>query len=110
MKAKVAVAPALCASVEAAFNLLGRKWAGLVIHVLACGQLHFSELEEAIPGVSARMLTERIRELEEAGVVTRTVQAGPPVRVLYSLSEKGRALVPVMAGIEKWARAWNGDG
>lgn len=109
MKARVAVNTGLCASVEAAFNLLGRKWAGLVVHVLASGPLHFSELEDAIPGVSARMLTERIRELEEAGVVTRTVHAGPPVRVVYALSDKGRALVPVMAGIEKWARAWDGQ-
>ena len=108
MKEKITVVPTLCASVESAFNLLGRKWVGLVVHVLASGPLHFSELEDAIPGVSARMLTERIRELEEAGIVTRTVRAGPPVRVVYALSDKGRALVPVMAGIEKWARAWDG--
>jgi DNA-binding HxlR family transcriptional regulator len=110
VKQKNDVSPTVCESVEAAFNLLGRKWAGLVVHVLAQRSLHFSELEDAIPGVSARVLTERIRDLEEAGVVTRTVSAGPPVRVFYALSDKGRALVPVMAGIEKWARDWEGRG
>jgi DNA-binding HxlR family transcriptional regulator len=96
----------LCPSVEAAFNLLGRKWAGLVIHVLASGSLRFCELERAIPGVSARVLTERMKELEAEGIVSRTVDTGTPVRVTYGLTDKGKALVPVMRGIERWARSW----
>jgi DNA-binding HxlR family transcriptional regulator len=106
MRKTAAAQPAVCGTVEAAFNLLGRKWAGLIIHVLSGGALHFCDLERAVPGVSARMLSERIKELEAAGVVTRTVHAGAPVRVTYALSDKGRALVPVMRGIEKWAHAW----
>lgn len=97
---------AVCPTVEEAFDLLARKWAGLVIHCLAGGPLHFSELEHAIAGVSSRMLAERLKELEHAGVVTRTVETGIPVRTLYELSDKGRALVPVMKGIERWAQAW----
>jgi DNA-binding HxlR family transcriptional regulator len=96
----------LCSSVESAFDLLGKKWTGLIIHVLSAGPLHFCELERAIPSVSARMLSERVKDLEAAGIVLRTVFTGTPVRVTYQLSEKGRALIPVMQGIEKWARVW----
>jgi len=99
--------PQLCASVEGAFNLLARKWAGLVIRELSAGPRHFSDLERGIPSVSARVLAERVKELEAAGLLTRTVHTESPVRVTYCLTEKGRALIPVMAGIEAWARTWN---
>jgi DNA-binding HxlR family transcriptional regulator len=97
----------VCPSVENAFALLGRKWAGLIIHVLAGGPMHFCDLEKAIPSVSARMITERVKDLEASGIVQRTVFTGTPVRVTYRLSEKGRALIPVMKGIEAWARTWS---
>jgi DNA-binding HxlR family transcriptional regulator len=96
----------LCPRVEWAFDLLSRKWAGLLVHVLAGGARHFSELRAAIPALSARMLAARVKDLEKAGIVTREVQASQPVRVLYSLTEKGRALIPAMNGIAAWARAW----
>jgi DNA-binding HxlR family transcriptional regulator len=99
---------ALCPSVERAFTILGRKWAGLIIRELSADARHFSELKAGIPSVSARMLAERIRELEAEGIVSRTVQTATPVRVLYGLTDKGRELVPVMKGIEEWARAWSG--
>lgn len=97
---------ALCPKVEGAFELLSRKWAGLLVHVLAAGPRHFSELRAAIPGVSARMLAARVKDLEKAGILRRQVQTASPVRVVYSLTEKGRALIPVMAGIAGWAQAW----
>ncbi len=96
----------ICPRVERAFELLGRKWAGLIIHVLSEGPLYFCEIERAIPSVSARMLTERVKELETVGIVSRTVHTDTPVRVSYRLAEKGRALIPVMKGIERWARTW----
>ncbi len=96
----------LCPTVERAFEVLGRKWSGLVIRELASGPRHFCELERNIPSVSARMLTERAKELEAEGIVMRTVHTGSPVRVVYELTEKGRALIPVMRGIESWARQW----
>lgn len=96
----------LCPSVEGAFELLSRKWAGLLVHVLSAGPKHFSELRGAIPAVSARMLAARVKDLEKAGIVRREVRTSPPVRVLYSLTEKGRALIPVMSGLAGWARAW----
>lgn len=96
----------LCPRVQRAFELLGRKWAGLLVHVLAGGPRHFSDLRAAIPALSARMLAARVKDLEKAGIVRREVQASQPVRVLYSLTEKGRALIPAMHGIAAWARAW----
>ena len=96
----------VCSAVEEAFNLLGRKWAGLIIHVLASGPRRFSEIERAIPGVSGRMLTQRIKELETAGILARTVHIERPVRVRYDLTDRGRALIPVMRGIERWAQSW----
>jgi DNA-binding HxlR family transcriptional regulator len=96
----------LCPAVEKAFDVLGRKWTGLIIRELSGGPRHFCDMEKGIPTLSARMLTERMRELEAAGIVRRTVDTGTPVRTSYELTEKGRALIPVMRGIEQWARAW----
>jgi DNA-binding HxlR family transcriptional regulator len=104
---KVAKIGELCASVEEAFNLLGKKWAGLIIRELCAGPRYFSDLERGISSVSARVLAERVKELEAAGLLTRTVRTESPVRVIYALTEKGRALIPVISGIEKWARTWN---
>jgi DNA-binding HxlR family transcriptional regulator len=59
--------------------------------------------------MSARMLTERIKEMEAEGIVSRTVHASAPVRVTYDLTEKGRGLIPVMQGIESWAQRWSKD-
>jgi len=101
--------PALCSTVEKAFEILTRKWAGLIIRELSGGQRRFCEVERGIPAVSARMLTERLKELEAAGIVRRTVDTGTPVHTLYDLTEKGRALIPVMKGIEEWAQAWSGS-
>lgn len=98
---------ALCPEVERAFEVLARKWAGLIIRELSAGPRHFCDLEKGIPAVSARMLTERIKELEAEKIVTRTVMTGSPVRVIYDLTEKGRALIPVMRGIETWAHQWS---
>ena len=95
-----------CGAVERAFGVLGRKWTGLIIRQLIDGPRHFCDLERGVRAVTARMLTERMKELEAAGIVTRTVDTGTPVRTSYELTEKGRALIPVMRGIEQWALAW----
>jgi DNA-binding HxlR family transcriptional regulator len=96
----------VCASVERAFALLGKKWAGLIVHVLAGGPRYFCEVEKAIGSVSARMLTARMKEMEAEGLVRRSVQTTSPVRVRYSLTAKGRALEPAMRAVEQWARKW----
>ena len=93
---------------EQAFEILGRKWTGLIIRELSDGPRHFCDVERGIPAVSARMLTERMKELEATGIVIRRVDTGTPVRTTYELTQKGRALIPVMKGIEQWAHAWDG--
>jgi DNA-binding HxlR family transcriptional regulator len=93
----------LCPRVEAAFGLLAKKWMGLILYALQDGELHFCELEKAIPALSARVLTERIRELEASGLVLRRVSEASPVRVSYSLTEKGKSLAIVLKGIADWA-------
>lgn len=96
----------VCPAVERAFEILGRKWAGLIVHVLAGGEKYFCELERAIPSLSARMLAARMKDLEEHGLVVRTVSTGTPVRVTYTLSEKGKDLVPIMTAVAEWAQRW----
>nr|WP_274364148.1 MULTISPECIES: helix-turn-helix domain-containing protein [unclassified Paenibacillus] len=89
--------------VESAFELLGKRWTGLIIHALLTGHRRFKEVSEQVPGVSDRMLSERFKELEEAGVVRRYVYPETPVRIEYVLTEKGAALKPIIEEIHKWA-------
>lgn len=96
----------LCPRVQAAFELLGRKWTGLILHELLSGERCFTELERAVPSLSSRMLALRMKELEESGLLDRLVDPGPPLRVSYRLTGKGKALGPVMRGIAAWARTW----
>ena len=110
MNTRKEIAAKLCPSVEAAFGLLGKKWTGLIIHSLLEGDLYFCELEEAIPALSARVLTLRMRELEREGLVKRSVTPHSSVRESYALSEKGRALATALEGIVDWATTWNGAG
>lgn len=97
----------LCPKFEAAFELLGKRWTGLIIRTLIGGKKRFSDISEAIPNMSARMLTERFRELEKEGIVTRTVYPETPVRIEYQLTEKGHALKSVMDEVQKWAEKWS---
>ena len=95
-----------CPRFQQAVELVGRRWCGAIARALLDGPLRFSELERAIPEISARALTQRLRELEAEGVVERVVEASSPVRVSYALSEKGRALEEVVTGLERWADDW----
>lgn len=97
----------MCPRFENAFELLGKRWTGLIIRTLLNGQNRFSDIEEAIPNMSARMLTERFKELEKEGIIIRKVYPETPVRIEYELTEKGRALQSVMDEIQKWAEKWN---
>lgn len=97
----------MCPRFENAFELLGKRWTGLIIRTLLNGQNRFSDIEESIPNMSARMLTERFKELEKEGIIVRRVYPETPVRIEYELTEKGRALQSVMDEIQKWAEEWN---
>ncbi|WP_026882595.1 winged helix-turn-helix transcriptional regulator [Clostridium akagii] len=97
----------MCPRFEAAFELLGKKWTGLIIKSLLDGKKRFSDMQVIIPNLSARMLTERFKELEEKGILTRKVFPEMPVRIEYSLTEKGEALGKAMDEIQKWAEKWS---
>jgi DNA-binding HxlR family transcriptional regulator len=90
--------------------LIGRRWTGAIVSALTEGPMRFGELAKAIPGLSDRLLSQRLRELEQARVVERSVEAGTPVKVSYSLSEKGADLGPAMAELREWARRWKSAG
>ncbi len=95
-----------CGQFQPAIEFIGRRWIGAIVFVLLDGPRRFNELLAKIPSISDRLLAERLRELESAGVVTREVQPGPPVRVVYELTDAGRDLFNVIASIAEWAEKW----
>lgn len=96
----------LCPRFESAVGLIGKRWTGLIIEVLLQKPQRFSEIAQAIPQVSDRMLAERLKELEAEGILDRHVYPDTPVRVEYALTDKGRDLAPVMQALHNWANAW----
>ena len=97
---------AFCPVFHRAVELIGRRWTGAIVRALLRGATRFGELTENIPELSDRMLSERLKELEAEGIVVRAVIPSTPVRVEYRLTEKGRALAPVLAAISTWAADW----
>jgi DNA-binding HxlR family transcriptional regulator len=97
-----------CPLYHEAVELVGRRWTGAILRVLMDGPLRFSEIAQAIPELSDRLLSERMKELERRGMVRRTVIPGPPLRVEYELSKMGRELEPALSEIQRWARRWLG--
>ena len=100
--------PACCPYFHRAVELVGKRWTGAIIYVLlhADRPLRFSEIAHAVPDLSDRLLSERMKELEAEGIVERQVMDAMPVRVEYSLTEKGRALEPAVRSLKLWARSW----
>jgi DNA-binding HxlR family transcriptional regulator len=98
-----------CSSYQHAVEILGKRWTGLIIKVLLAGPQRFKEIAEQIEGVSDRMLSERLKELEAEGVIERRVYPETPVRIEYRLTEKGQALEPVIAVIADWGHQWIGQ-
>ncbi|MBB1253772.1 winged helix-turn-helix transcriptional regulator [Streptomyces alkaliterrae] len=85
------------------FAVLGKRWTGVVLAALMSGPGHFTELRRAVPGISERMLSDRLAELASLGLVLRTVDEGPPLRVSYALTDAGMALRPAMVELTRWA-------
>ena len=102
--------PQLCEKFHRAVELIGGRWTGAVIQLLFHGRMRFAELRAAIPDISDRMLSERLRELESEGIVARIVVPETPVRVEYELTEKGRALEHALSAVGKWAERWVNEG
>jgi len=99
-------AHSLCPRYHQAVELVGRRWTGAIVRTLMGGPRRFNELLSVIPGISDRLLTERLRELESAGIVRREVKPDPPIRVVYELTESGRDLGPALDEIARWAERW----
>ncbi len=97
---------AFCPRFHHAVELIGRRWTGVVVRAMLHGATRYSDIRAAVPALSDKMLAERLRELEAAGVVTRTVVPSTPVRVDYRLTAKGRALEAPVAAVAAWAEAW----
>jgi DNA-binding HxlR family transcriptional regulator len=86
-----------------AFGFLGKRWNGILLATLLTGPAGFSELRRAVTGISDSVLSERLSELAEAGLVGRSVDDGPPVAVSYELTSAGAALLPAIRELTTWA-------
>lgn len=103
---RLADTKSICPRYEHAIQLLGKRWTGLLLEALLEGPQRFCELTATVEGLSDRVLSDRLRELEAEGIVDRIVYPNVPVRVEYKLTEKGHALRPVVDAIHVWAQEW----
>ncbi|WP_027415926.1 winged helix-turn-helix transcriptional regulator [Aneurinibacillus terranovensis] len=95
----------LCPKFEKAMQILSKRWTGLIIYQLLSGPQRFCAIESALP-ISGRLLSERLKDLEQEGIVNRQIYPEVPVRIEYSLTKKGLALEPMLREIEKWSQTW----
>jgi DNA-binding HxlR family transcriptional regulator len=104
--------PSCCPHFHKAVELVGKRWTGAILYVLmhADRPLRFSEIAHAVPDLSDRLLSERMKELERCGIVEREVTATSPIKVEYALTDRGRELEPALAEIKEWANRWMASG
>lgn len=100
---------AFCPRFHHAVELIGRRWTGAILRALLSGATRYTDVTAAIPGLSDRLLSERLRELEAEGIVVRTVIPEMPVRIEYHLTDKGQSLLPVLEAVSTWAEEWIDD-
>lgn len=94
-----------CQYTEDVFRLLGKRWNGLIVDLLLQRPARFSELREVLPRLSNRMLSQRLSELQEAGLIAREVDPGPSITVTYELTDRGQGLGPALDALRVWAGA-----
>jgi len=97
-----------CPHFHEAVELIGRRWSGAILRSMLSGARRFSEIGVPIPRLSDRLLSERLKEFESAGLAERSVVPETPIRVEYLLTEKGRALTPTVIELTAWAEEWFG--
>lgn len=97
---------AFCPRYHMAVELVGRRWSGAILRAMLGGAHRFTEFSDLIPGISDRLLSERLKEFEAEGIVRRDVFPETPVRIEYWLTEKGQALLPVVEALAVWAEQW----
>jgi DNA-binding HxlR family transcriptional regulator len=93
-----------CKAFQAAIDILGRPWTAMILTALQAGARRFGELEDGAPGLGAKVLSARLKDLEARGLIERQVEPGPPVRVAYELTKRGRAFGQVAESIQRWGR------
>ncbi len=98
-----------CPRYHYAVEIVGRRWTGAIVRAMLAGATRFSEITAAIPTLSDRLCSERLKELEAEGLVTRTVIPDTPVRVEYHLTAKGAALADAVVALSTWAETWIPD-
>ncbi|MFY4776879.1 winged helix-turn-helix transcriptional regulator [Metabacillus sp. RGM 3146] len=96
----------VCPNIEYAFGLLGKRWNGVIIHVLMTEPRRFKDFSDIIPNLSQKMLSERLKELESAGIIEREVIPETPVKVIYKLTKKGKGLEKVMKEVQIWGNEY----
>lgn len=97
--------PTICPKFEKAISILSQRWTGLVIYQLLNGTQRFNEIQSAI-GISGKVLSDRLKDLEQKGLVKRNVIPDTPVVIEYSLTDKGRSMEPILQSIEQWSQEW----
>lgn len=96
----------VCSLFHNAIEIIGRRWTGAIIYCLCGGGKRFSELQDSIPDISSRLLTERLKELEDNKIINREITKDRPIQVVYSLTQKGLDLEPIFKSIHDWAYNW----
>ena len=97
---------AVCQHCQRAAEILGRRWTTQVIRVLLAGPRRFGELRDAVPGISDHLLSERLKQLEDDGIVRRSVHDERPIRIDYALTEAGRGLETAIVALGEWAERY----
>ncbi len=103
---KIDGAEPFCPYYRRAVELIGRRWTGAILRAMLVGVSRFSDFTQTVPGLSDRMLSARLKELEAEGIVVRSVIPETPVRIEYHLTEKGRSLVSAIEALSGWAEEW----
>lgn len=106
MKQHECEAAVVCPRYHHAVELIGRRWTGAILMVLLQDTSRFTDIVQAVPGLSDRLLSERLKELEAEGIVQRIVHAETPVRIEYHLTDMGRDLSNVTEAVSCWAERW----
>jgi DNA-binding HxlR family transcriptional regulator len=96
----------ICPKYERAAKLLGKPWTSLILRVLCAGPTSFTRIRRSVNHLSDRVLSERLKDLEKHGIVQRTVYPSVPVKIEYSLTDKGRDLQSVLDALQGWADRW----
>ncbi|WP_150268185.1 winged helix-turn-helix transcriptional regulator [Paenibacillus tepidiphilus] len=96
----------MCPRFERAVDVLSKRWVALIVFVLMQGPRRFGEIEGCLSNLSGKVLSDRLKEMEQEGIIQRTVYPETPVRIEYSLTDKGNALAPILGEIQGWSSEW----